>query len=178
MFIASIQTESGQSLFVRRPDGWVGGKSILSFVLAALSYCDARTKGADASPALKEFDRIPDGVRRSLCLASAQLMQALINSQWDYQEGEDYQSYVSRTHDAALSEKAFLVGAGHYQQAWTDIDLLIARAQTIIAILYQVYLPDDAQYLAYDVLVEFIALHKALLTLWQAGAQRARIDIH
>ena len=178
MFIASVQTETGQTLLVRRPDGWVGGKSILSFVLAALSYCDAKTKGADTSAALKEFDRLQEGTRRSLCLVAARLMQALINSQWDYHEGEDYQSYVSRTHDAALSETAFLVGAGHYQQAWTDIDLLIARVQTVIVILEQACLPDDAQYLAYDVLVDFSALHDTLRSLWKNGAQRARIDIH
>ena len=178
MFIASIQTETGQTLLVRRPDGWFGGKSILSFVLAALTYCDAKVKGSGTSSALREFVRLQDGTRRTLCLVTARLMQTLVNSQWDYQEGEDYQSYVSRTHDSALGEKAFLVGAGHYQQAWTDIDLLIARVETIMVILERTYLPDDAHYLAYDVLVDFSALHSALRELRLGGAQRARIDIH
>jgi hypothetical protein len=178
MFSASVQTDMGLSLTITRPDGRVGGQPILSFMMALLSTCDRLAEGAPASAHLEEFDRLGGKAQKTLCSACAFLMQTVVNNVWDYRDGEDYASYLARTQDGQLSEKAFLSAAEHYQQAWTELEVLIARVTTIVATLESAPLGDDATYLTADLLVDFRALHRTLLAAADRGAAWARLDMH
>ena len=162
MFFADVQTDNGSSLAVVHPDGHIGGKPILSFMLSILSYCAQKSRG-DAPSSFPEFDRLTPHARDSLCSVSAQLIQAVVNSDWDYRDGEDYQSYLRRTGDHALGEEAFLGGAAHYLQAWTDVDVLIARVQTIILQLEIAHPDANRELLADYVLIDFRALLDTLV---------------
>lgn len=178
MLSASIQTDRGHTLLIKRSDGRPGGKPILAFLMSTLRFCEQRTRPRDPFDPPGEFDRLPESTHRPLCLAAGLLVKSLINSRWDYVEGEDYTSYVRRTHDAALSCESFEAGAEHFRRAWTDVDLLIARVQTVMSILYRTYLSEDAACLGYDVLLDFTALYEALVELQENGVRQARIDIH
>lgn len=176
MFSANVQTETGESLPIVRLDGHFTGKSILSFLMGFLTYCDARSKDRAQTPS--EFDRFSPRARQALCAACADLMRAVVNADWDYCDGEDYKSYVTRTGDHDLSEDAFVKGAAHYQAAWTDIHALIARVQVVIIQLEMAPSTDNPDLLGGSSLVDFRALYDTLDVALSRGASHARLDIH
>jgi hypothetical protein len=162
VFSATVQTDTGQSVPLTRPDGTFAGKTLLTFMMSVLSRCNDALQPAE----------------RALCAACFGLMKAAITSLWSYCEGEDYQSYVTRTGDYDLGEDAFLRAAVHYEAAWTDIHTLIALTQMAIVQMEMappVGEPDRSYNLA---LVDFRALYTALDAALAHGAARARLDIH
>jgi hypothetical protein len=172
MFSARVQLDTGESLPITRLDGHFAGNSILTFMMSVLSYCD-HPQGA-GSP----LDRLSAQARGALCAACSGLMKSTINSQWNYCDGEDYQSYASRTGDHDLGEASFIRAAAHYQSAWADVTTLLSLAQMAIVQMEMAPSIDRPDLLSGAALLDFRALHATLDTALARGAKRARLDIH
>jgi hypothetical protein len=95
---------------------------------------------------------------------------------WDYQDDE-YDFFLHRSSDSAMSEADFKIAIEEVRNMWTDIERLIKDVRVLVNEFKRGYLKKTDWYVEQDTVGDFEGLLNALLLAKDRDAKEVRIRI-
>jgi hypothetical protein len=187
MFWAHLETDVGEQLRVLRPDGTIGGKAILSFIVGIENYCMMITASVNTSQEeshpdmqmmLQWFAKLELHTHQPICSLTQLLQQAYYSGDWSYNENE-YNWFLHQQPEfgKALSEEKFKETIRQVNQKWVDAGMLFANINKLIRALLEADLQNTWWYASKHSETDFQALAYTLSLAIQRGAEQVRIKI-
>jgi len=171
---AIVETDFGDRYTLIRPDGWSGGKALLSF----LSILDSQCKYGHAvdNTVTSWITKFNEQSGYDFCETSRKLLNAYYGGDWDYEEGE-YNIFRLRDPGFEITEAEFKKTIREIREKWTNIAELIEDLQVLVAEFKKGYLEETDWYVEEDTVGDFEGLFQTLALAKERKAKRVRIRI-
>jgi len=169
MFYAAIETDTGEFLNVIRPDGRIGGKAVLSFLLGLSGYC---SKSGDLE--LGWFATLEARSSEPICQLLHPLLHSFYSGDWNYKEDE-YEFFRRRAPEMSLTEDEFREIMHQIIEKWTDLGLILSNVGELMKLVKEDELEASSWYVPRDTVTDFDALFQTLKMASERKAHRVRI---
>jgi hypothetical protein len=168
MFYGSVEGDNGEVISI---GGY--GKTLLSYLTPLNVYCFINQ---ESDPMYRELAHLVSEAGDILCPLSGLFFDKMTSGEWPYGEDE-YQRYLTETHDISLTEDQFRSSILHHNQAWAAIPVLKSAVLDVLAVHQRIELPETWWYHPVTTREAFQAVFDALAEIEKHGAQRARLNI-
>jgi len=171
---AILETDFWDTFKLIRPDGMIGGKALLSFLMIVDSECNY---GYDADNTVVSWiTNFNEQSAHDFCETFAKLINAYYTGNWDY-EDDQYNIFLLRSPSSEITETDFKKTIREIREKWTNIDELIKATQILIGEFRKNYLEQTDWYVEQDMIGDFEGLLQTLMLAKERKAKTVRIRI-
>ena len=171
MWSASVETDSGEQLVIRLPNGTRAGKGLLAFISGLWWYCEDNNR-----PEAQWFIQLDKYSEMDLCNVSHYILQSWYSGDWNYAEDEFL--FYSHRYPNSLVESEFELAINQAKLKWVQTDQLMECVNALLALFQKARLPSDEAWFDFEATpLEFEALYTVLSFFKQRDAKLVRIRI-
>jgi len=173
-WMAFVESDTGEVLSVIRPDGFTGGKALLSFLTIVESGCSENSLVEENIIAwIKAFNKKSEF---NFCDMVEKLKNAYYSGDWEYQDDE-YSFFLHRSPDSEMSEFDFRRAIEEIREMWVDIHELISDIKVLVDEFRKGYLKETDWYVEQNTVSDFEGLLNTLILAKDRNAKEVRIRI-